>query len=76
MDTFAPVVDAYDAARAAGLSRADAFVRAIDAFRERRPDVTIGEAGGEVARILLRAAAAARADESSGDVFPRPAISW
>ena len=46
MDTFAPVVDAYDAARAAGLSRADAFVRAIDAFRERRPDVTIGEAGG------------------------------
>jgi hypothetical protein len=75
MNSFAPVIDAYDAARAAGLSRADAFVRAIDAFRAQRPDVAIGEAGSEVARILLRAAARAQGCEAA-DAFPRPAISW
>jgi hypothetical protein len=75
MESFAPVIDAYDAARAAGLSRADAFARAIDAFRAQRPDLSIGEAGSEVARILLRAAAAAQG-EGRTEIFPRPAISW
>jgi hypothetical protein len=75
MDSFAPVIDAYDAARAAGLSRADAFVRAIDAFRAQRPDLAVGEAGTEVARILLRAAARAQGRDAA-DTFPRPAISW
>jgi hypothetical protein len=75
MEPFTPVIDAYDAARAAGLSRADAFVRAVDAFRGLRPDLSIGEAGSEVARILLRAAAAAQG-EGRAEAFPRPAISW
>ncbi|HEX2114929.1 MAG TPA: hypothetical protein VHM01_11040 [Alphaproteobacteria bacterium] len=75
MEPFAPVIDAYDAARAAGLSRADAFVRAIDAFRTQQPELSTGEAGREVARILLRAAVAAQG-EGRGEAFPRPAISW
>jgi hypothetical protein len=75
MDSFAPVIDAYDTARAVGLSRADAFVRAIDAFRTRHPDLPIGEAGSEVARILRRAAAAAQGD-GCAEAFPRPVISW
>lgn len=75
MDPFAPVIDAYDAARAAGLTRADAFLRAIDAFRAQRPGLSIGEAGGEVARILLRAAARAQG-RCEAEAFPRPAISW
>ncbi|HEX2117004.1 MAG TPA: hypothetical protein VHM01_21585 [Alphaproteobacteria bacterium] len=75
MDSFVPVIDTYDTARAAGLSRADAFARAIDAFRAQRPDLSIGEAGREVTRILLRAAAAAQGDGRT-EAFPRPAISW
>jgi hypothetical protein len=76
MGSFAPVIEAYDAAREAGLSRADAFVRAIDAFRAERPDVPAGEAGAEVARILLRAAATTRIAQGAVDAMPRPAISW
>jgi hypothetical protein len=77
MGSFAPVVDAYDDARAAGLTRSDAFARAIAAFRSIRPDLSAGEAGSEVARVLLHAAVSARLAQGHGpDAMPRPAISW
>jgi hypothetical protein len=77
MGSFASVIEVYDDARAAGLSRADAFGRAIIAFRALRPDLPVGEAGSEVARILLRAAVTARLAQGHGeDAMPRPAISW
>jgi hypothetical protein len=79
MDSCTPVIEAYDAARSAGFSRSDAFARAIEAFRMRRPELSVGEAGREVARILLGAAAAARVAQgqcSLADAIPRPAISW
>lgn len=75
MGSFAPVIEAYDDAREAGLSRADAFMRAIAAFRALHPHVAAAEAGSEVARILLHAATAARIAQGS-DAMPRPAISW
>jgi hypothetical protein len=78
MDPFAPVIEAYDFARAAGLSRADAFARAIAAFRLTRPELSLGDAGREVARALLQAAVATRMaqGECAADAMPRPAISW
>jgi hypothetical protein len=74
MDPVAAVIEAYDLARAAGLSRADAFGRAIEAFRINRPELSFGEAGREVARLLLQAAVATRM--AQGDAIPQPAISW
>jgi hypothetical protein len=77
MDPVAAVIEAYDFARAAGLARADAFGRAIDAFRVQRPGLSFVDAGREVARILLQAAVAARIAQGQGaDAMPRPAISW
>jgi len=77
MASFAAVIDAYDDARATGLSRADAFTRAIAAFRSIRPELSVGEAGGEVARILLQAAVTTRLAQGQGaGAMPRPAISW
>lgn len=73
-----PVIDAYDDARAAGRSRAESFSRAVAAFRALRPELSIGEAGTEVARILLHAAAMARMAQGcrAADAMPRPVISW
>ena len=77
MASFAPVIDAYDDARAAGLARAEAFARAIAAFRSIRLDLSAGEAGSEVARILLHAAVRTRLAQGLGpDAMPRPAITW
>jgi hypothetical protein len=77
MNSFASVIEAYDFARVAGLSRADAFVRAIDTFRLAQPELSLGDAGREVARILLQAAVATRmAQGQCGDAMPRPVISW
>jgi hypothetical protein len=75
MDPVAAVIEAYDFARGSGLSRAEAFGRAIDAFRMNRPELSFGEAGREVARILLQAAAATRIAQGH-DAMPQPAISW
>jgi hypothetical protein len=80
MEPFAEVIEAYDAARAGGRSRADAFVRAVDAYLAHRPGLRVSEAGGEVARILLRAAVTARVADghckTAADAAPRPVISW
>jgi hypothetical protein len=79
MVSASSVIDAYDDARAAGRSRADSFLRAVEAFRACRPGLSVGEAGAEVARLLLNAAATARAAQdrcSVRDAMPRPAISW
>lgn len=61
MDLITLVVDAYDAARSHGRSRADAFFSALSIYRSRYPDLSADEAGREVVRLLLRAAAATRA---------------
>lgn len=74
MDPVAAVIEAYDAARSAGLSRAEAFGRAIEAFRVTRPDLSFGDAGRDVARLLLQAAVATRT--AQGQAMPRPVISW
>jgi hypothetical protein len=79
MVSVSSVVEAYDSARAAGLTRADSFLRAVEAFRAGRPELSVAEAGTEVARILLHAAASARAAQnrcSLHEAMPRPAISW
>lgn len=76
MDPVAAVIEAYDVARGSGLSRAEAFGRAIDAFRVERPGLSFGDAGREVARILLQAAIATRVAQGQADAMPRPAISW
>jgi hypothetical protein len=76
MDPVSAVIEAYDVARGFGLSRADAFGRAIGAFRGERPDLSLGDAGREVARILLQAAIATRMAQGQADAMPRPAISW
>jgi len=76
MDPVAAVIEAYDVARGSGLSRAEAFGRAIDAFRVTRPELSLGDAGREVARMLLHAAVATRMAQGQADAMPRPAISW
>lgn len=50
------IINVYEAARARGESRCDAFVRAVQFYRNRRPDLPVDRAGSEVARILLSAA--------------------
>jgi hypothetical protein len=52
----AAVIAAYSAARAQGCTRYDAFVRAVQAYREQVPDEPANRAGTEVARILLATA--------------------
>jgi hypothetical protein len=76
MDPVAAVIKAYDVARGSGLSRAEAFGRAIDAFRLKRPELSFGDAGREVARILLQAAVVTRMAQGQDEAMPRPAISW
>jgi hypothetical protein len=49
----AAVIAAYSAARAQGRTRYEAFVRAVQAYREQFPDLPANGAGPEVARILL-----------------------
>lgn len=49
----AAVIAAYSAARAQGRTRYEAFVRAVQAYREQCPDLPANGAGPEVARILL-----------------------
>lgn len=73
-----PVIDAYDDARAAGRSRAESFSCAVRAFRVLRPELSSGEAGTEVARMLLHAAAMTRMTQGCrpADAMPRPVISW
>jgi hypothetical protein len=56
MDLLADVVDAYDAARALGQSRAEALFGAIGVYVARHPDVSVSDAGNEVVRLLRQAA--------------------
>lgn len=65
MDLVTLVVDAYDAARSCGQSRASAFRRALDIYRTRYPELQAEEAGREVVRLLLDAAAATRVTDHS-----------
>lgn len=80
MESFTSVVDAYDAARAGGRSRAEAFRCAVRAYTGSHPALSCSEAGREVARILLHAAAVTRVSEgrfsSVLEAAPRPVISW
>jgi hypothetical protein len=76
MDPVDTVIEAYDVARGSGLSRAEALGRAIAAFRVEHPELSFGDAGREVARILLQAAIATRMAQGHADAMPRPAISW
>jgi hypothetical protein len=60
----AAVIAAYSAARAQGRTRYEAFVRAVQAYREQCPDdLQASGAGPEVARILL---ATVRSGEDAG----------
>ena len=59
----AAVIAAYSAARAQGRTRYEAFVSAVQAYREQRPDLPASAAGTEAARILL---ATAQPDDGSG----------
>jgi hypothetical protein len=52
----AAVIGAYSAARAQGRTRYEAFVRAVQAYREQCPTEPANRAGTEVARILLATA--------------------
>lgn len=49
------VVAAYNAARARGSSRCEAFVRAVRVYCTLHPDLPANRAGTEVARLLLAA---------------------
>ena len=49
----AAVIAAYSAARAQGRTRYEAFVRAVQAYREQCPHAPANQAGTEAARILL-----------------------
>ena len=60
----AAVIGAYSAARAQGRSRYEAFVRAVQAYREQCPGEPANSAGTEVARILLATAQPASATAS------------
>jgi hypothetical protein len=62
----AAVIAAYSAARAQGRTRHEAFVSAVQAYREQFSDLPASSAGTEVARILL---ATAQSDDES-----RPAL--
>jgi hypothetical protein len=57
----AAVIGAYSAARAQGLTRYEAFVQAVQAYREQCPGEPANCAGTEVARILLATAQPAKA---------------
>ena len=48
----AAVIAAYSAARAQGCARYEAFVRAVQAYREQFANLPASLAGGEVAAIL------------------------
>lgn len=50
------VLAAYETARGRGLSRFDAFCRAVMLYRSERPSLPINLAGTEVARLLAAAA--------------------
>ena len=80
MESFTSVVKTYDAARARGQSRADAFLCAVQAYAVHHPALQIREAGCEVARILLHAAAMTQVAEgrfgSAAEAAPRLVISW
>jgi hypothetical protein len=54
------IVTTYEAARARGEDRCDAFVRAVNLYRAQRPHLPASRAGTEVARILLAAAQSAQ----------------
>ena len=58
----AAVIAAYSAARAQGRTRYEAFVSAVQAYREQCPDLPASSAGTEAARILL---ASAQTDDGS-----------
>jgi hypothetical protein len=64
----AAVIAAYSAARAQGRTRYEAFVRAVQAYREQCqcPDLAANGAGPEVARILL--ATARSGGDGTGDL--------
>lgn len=62
----AAVIAAYSAARAQGCTRYEAFVRAVQAYREQCPDLAANGAGPEVARILL--ATARSGGDGTGDL--------
>ena len=74
------VVAVYDAARARGKSRASAFAAAVEVYAARRPGLRGNETAVEVARVLLRAAAATGIAEgrfsSAAEAAPQPVISW
>ena len=63
----AAVIAAYSAARAQGRTRYEAFVRAVQAYREQCPHLPANSAGTEVARILL-ATVQSGATSESGDL--------
>lgn len=63
MDLNSLVIAAYEAARARGESRCDAFCHAIQTYRTQRPYLPANRAGTEVARMLL---AAARTQQGPG----------
>jgi hypothetical protein len=68
MDLLMDVVDAYDAARALGLSRADALLGAVNVYIARHPELSFKEAGNEVVRILRHSAEMAAAQAAvTGD---------
>lgn len=57
----AAVIGAYSAARAQGRTRYEAFVQAVQAYRDQCPGEPANRAGTEVARILLATAQPASA---------------
>jgi hypothetical protein len=65
----AAVIAAYSAARAQGRARCEAFVRAVQAYREQFSNLPANLAGAEVARILL-ASAQSGADADSAGLQP------
>lgn len=60
----ATVIAAYSGARAQGRTRYEAFVRAVQAYREQCPHIPANNAGTEVARILLATVQSGGATES------------
>lgn len=66
------IASTYAAARERGVSRSEAFVRAIHLYRSHCPELPVNRAGTEVARILLKAARSEMETEIAGPaVFPR-----
>ena len=70
----AAVIAAYSAARAQGRTRYEAFVRAVQAYREQCPELAANGAGPEVARILL--ATARSGDDGTADLQPAEGLEY